>query len=279
VTETKRTDKPASKSDQAPITKPTRRYSRRSSSSQNSNYTSRGSSKSKSSSSSRQEAYKSSQGPVSQSSPSTAGKREGRERDRYRDYDKDRTGRPKKESISTHTPDSSTNSNLWKIINRFDLLINSTNSKAALIIAFNTFVLGGLLLKWADLLPIQPAYLNTAGIVALSAASLASIVSLVFTIMAITPYLESHDYHSDLYFKDIASLPKGDVYLERVNQMQSEILTKDLSFQIHVLASGLKKKFQCLKVATLAIFCAQIPAILILIVLKIIASFTASPAA
>ena len=40
---------------------------------------------------------------------------------------------------------------LWKVIGRIDSYMISTHNKAALLLAFNTFVIGGIILKWSDI--------------------------------------------------------------------------------------------------------------------------------
>ncbi|UCH96618.1 MAG: hypothetical protein JSV88_07145 [Candidatus Aminicenantes bacterium] len=168
--------------------------------------------------------------------------------------------------------DSVIQENLWKILNRFDHLIESTNTKSALIIAFNTFVFGGIVLKWEDLLPSTPLCLVIIGIISLAAAAISSAVSLWFTLHAIRPFLESHNYHSNVFFKDIAEYKKPGDYLEKVKEMFPDFLTQDLAYQIHILSQGMAKKFNCLKKASQAIFYAQIPALVLFMVVKIIAS-------
>jgi hypothetical protein len=162
--------------------------------------------------------------------------------------------------------------NLWKIIDRFDHLIETTNTKAALIIAFNTFVFGGIVLKWEDLLPSTPLFLVIIGIISLAAAAFSSGISLWFTLHAIRPFLESHNYHSNIFFRDIAEYKKPEGYLEKVKEMSPDFLTKDLVYQIHILSQGMSKKFNCLKKASQAIFYAQIPALALFMVVKIIES-------
>src|SRR5204862_7544080 len=39
----------------------------------------------------------------------------------------------------------------WKLIGRYDFYFGSVNTKAALLVAFNTFVAGAIVLKWDDI--------------------------------------------------------------------------------------------------------------------------------
>lgn len=139
---------------------------------------------------------------------------------------------------------------LWKIIHRHDRLIETTNAKAALSIAFNTFVFGGIVLKWRELLPDfnECPVLAICGILLLAIAALASIGSLYYTIYAVKPFLESNS-DSLLFFKDVAA-NDGDAYYEKVKEMSHDSLNKDLAYQIHILSRGMSEKFDRLKKAT-----------------------------
>src|SRR5687768_6211987 len=102
---------------------------------------------------------------------------------------------------------------LWKVVGRFDTYMGSTNTKAALLIAFNTFVPGSVALKWQDIERAFGTDHRSAFVLAsvfLVVALAASVVSLVFTFWAISPFLKSpkrpEKYHSDLFFCDVAEL-------------------------------------------------------------------------
>ncbi len=69
---------------------------------------------------------------------------------------------------------------LWKIIQRYDYYIGTTNAKAAIIATFNTFVFGAIVIKWQDLLPLFGAHRHAAILAGcfLAVAAIASLVSL-----------------------------------------------------------------------------------------------------
>ncbi len=79
-----------------------------------------------------------------------------------------------------------------KLIGRYDFYNGSVNTKAALLVAFNTFVGGGIVLKWKD---IHDAFGTEK--VAFILASLfllvlaASLVSLWFTFRSVNPFFGS----------------------------------------------------------------------------------------
>lgn len=160
---------------------------------------------------------------------------------------------------------------LWHIIRRFDHMIETTNSKAALIIAFNTFILGGIVLKWGELLPPNPLWLKIAGSIILAAAAGACVVSLFLTFRAIAPYLKSHNYRSNVFFKDIEKHQEPEEYHKEMKGLTQDHLTRDLSFQVHVISGGMSDKFRCLEKAVHAIFYAQLPALLLFVVVRFIA--------
>ena len=99
---------------------------------------------------------------------------------------------------------------LWSTIRRFDLILESTNSKSALIIAFNVFVLSGIVLSWGKILPDFKIhhYLSVICNVLLTIVSIASVFSLWFTFRAVDPFLKTYKsrrkYHSYLFFMDIS---------------------------------------------------------------------------
>ena len=178
---------------------------------------------------------------------------------------------------NSSSENSITRDALWNVTRRFDDFMGATNAKAALTIAFNTFVVSGIALKWKDILPSSMAHpcLASIGGVFLAAAAAASILSLIFTFISVNPFQQSHeissDYHSDIFFKHIAAHKKPELYLDKVKDMAADTLIKDLAFQIHILSKGVSKKFDYLKYATMTIICAQLPAIFLVVVIKLIA--------
>jgi hypothetical protein len=148
----------------------------------------------------------------------------------------------------------------FKVIARYDFYYGSVNTKAALLIAFDTFVVGGVALKWADL---QPAFNTRKELFIVECCLMlllvaASLVSLAFTFWAINPFLSSprmpNEYHSLIFFGDVKefSLEK---YYEEVQKLSDADLRRDLAYQAHTLAGGLSKKFANLWWATLFALC------------------------
>jgi Family of unknown function (DUF5706) len=155
---------------------------------------------------------------------------------------------------------------LWKVIGRYDFYMGSVNAKAAFLIAFNAFVITGIVLKWSDILQLYGTKYPFANLVAsilLAAVALASLVSLFFTFQAVNPFLKSpkdpRSYHSAVYFGHVAEYNDPEKYLSHVNELDAEKVVKDLAYQAHTLAKGTAGKFGWINWAIGAILYAEIP--------------------
>jgi hypothetical protein len=133
------------------------------------------------------------------------------------------------------------------IIDRYDTYIESTQSKSNMYLALNTAILGGIitLLTASGLTGISPAVIAILGV-----AALLSLVSLVITLWAITPYLKSASdkNNSVIFFQEVAD-SKYEHYHDRVDDISEKKLFGDLTCQAYSLATGLKKKYQKLMYA------------------------------
>lgn len=164
---------------------------------------------------------------------------------------------------------------LWRVIGRFDFYIGSTNAKAALLIAFNTFVAGGVLLKSVDIWNLFGDYKAPAALasIALLVAALAALVSLWFTFKVIRPYLDSerdpNKYHSMIFFNHVAEW-SSDRYCDELVKLDEACLEADLARQAHALAKGLRLKFEDMIFAVNAVIWVQLPALGIVVILLII---------
>jgi Family of unknown function (DUF5706) len=162
---------------------------------------------------------------------------------------------------------------LWKVIGRFDLYIGSTNAKAALLIAFNTFVTGSIALKGQEVRALfgshRVAY--ALAVLALLVAATASFVSMWLTFRVIRPYLDSPrsptQYHSAIFFNHVAEHDQPDQYQAAVSALDDAGRVKDLAAQAHAIARGLKAKFATMRRAIDTILYVQIPALGLVILL------------
>lgn len=165
---------------------------------------------------------------------------------------------------------------LWKVISRFDNYISTTNTKATVIVAFNTFIFSAIVLKWNDLLTpfgyhrIAAFITSTLLLIAASAA----LVSLAAVFAVINPFLKSPKnptkYHSKIFFGHVAEFEKPDDYHQCVRKNSDDELIEDLCMQAHILARGLDDKFKRMKMAVGTILFVQLPSLGLMILVKII---------
>lgn len=125
----------------------------------------------------------------------------------------------------------------WKIISRYDFYYGSVNTKAAVLIAFNTFVAGSLVLKWQDIQKLfegsHKAFFLLA-CVALLFSVAASLMSLWHTFQSVNPFLHSPSdlkkYHSLIFFNDVVKFNKEDYFAE-LQKLKDVDLNRDIVFQ------------------------------------------------
>jgi|GEM_PF-5727280 len=161
---------------------------------------------------------------------------------------------------------------LWKIVGRYDHYIATTNQKAAATIAYNTIIVGGLILKYRDMLGLfdqHPRAIHVAAILLVSIA-VCSLASLWCTFLMILPYLWSPaKADSVIFFGDVANHDTAEKYFDQINKVTEEQFTKDLSVQTFALATGVKKKFRWMRVGICLVLFVQIPLMAILLALKL----------
>ncbi|MCC5787427.1 MAG: hypothetical protein JJU33_12090 [Phycisphaerales bacterium] len=167
---------------------------------------------------------------------------------------------------------------LWKTIGRTDTYIGTTNAKAALIVAFDTFLLGGLLLKAGDILtPLKPTpWAHTTSLWLIAAIAVASVVSLWITISVAQPLLTTNkrpgDYHSRIFFGDIAEVKDPGAFVIQVRNADEDEMLNDLAQQVHIVSSIACTKFKRLRWATRVAVFTQIPVLLALLLVALFAT-------
>ncbi len=141
------------------------------------------------------------------------------------------------------------------IILRFDNYINAANTKGNFLLAFNTFLCGGIISNYKYLLEFVDCpsnyYLVNYCIIALF---IFSIITTFFIINAVYPFLKSGNssidkYHSHIFFNSVAEFKNGNKYYTSLNKQTAQEVDEDLANQSYHLAKGLKKKFRLLKYA------------------------------
>lgn len=143
---------------------------------------------------------------------------------------------------------------LIKTAQRIDFWINSTNTKAAFIVALNAICLTGFVAKWDDIIKLFEGYDGAKVLVAilLSLAAICSLASLILVFYVTAPFLksitgpksdENSEYKSDFYFGDIATHGSPNAYHQRIIGWHEDSVVRDLAFQIHTLSKAATSKF------------------------------------
>jgi Family of unknown function (DUF5706) len=147
---------------------------------------------------------------------------------------------------------------LWKVIGRFDYYIGTTNTKAAGLITFNTFVFSSVVLKFEELLPTgQPKWQIILSAASLAIAALSALISLLTIFRSLHPFTSSSendtDYRSSIFFAHIANLKTPAKYFAFIKKLTTNEFDKDLAVQAYSLSTALVSKFSSIQVATKAV--------------------------
>jgi uncharacterized membrane protein YuzA (DUF378 family) len=177
------------------------------------------------------------------------------------------TPTPQEEGKPLLCDKSDLNDTMWKIIGRYDTYMGSVNTKATLLIAFNTFLLGSVILKGQDVAAIFGSHSHAVMVVyaCLFIMSITSLLSMGYTFQAVTPFLDSPreptTYHSIIFFEHVAEHSDESKYHTAITGLTDGAIITDLSSQAHALARGLRSKFRHLRTAFRIILRGQLPAI------------------
>lgn len=141
---------------------------------------------------------------------------------------------------------------LFEIIKRYDLYINTTNSKIAIVLSYCMAFIGGLGFKLVDLVDKR---VHDCWWIALL---LASVVAVGITLCAahlaykaLMPQTPSgmavHETPSVIFFGDVANHPGGrDGYYQTVTNLSIDSINKDLAYQAFTLSKIADGKFKIL---------------------------------
>jgi hypothetical protein len=133
------------------------------------------------------------------------------------------------------------------VIRRYDGFTISTNFKASVIIAFNTLIVGSILIKFIDIVHASNiAWVKSIVSLLLFFLSMSSLISLFFVFRVIYPFFKAQSIKDEqqislIYFQSVSQLTSQD-YFNRLENSSYEDLIKDLAEQATILASGLNKK-------------------------------------
>jgi hypothetical protein len=172
---------------------------------------------------------------------------------------------------------------LWDVLRRFDHYVASTNAKGALLVAYNSFVAGALVLKWEDVATVvigSSQALKGLVIVLIIIVALATLIALSTVFGALVPYLASPKrvgkYHSHIYFEHVAERGDANDYLEAFSSATEQELMYDLGTQVHAVAQGLRRKFRLLRATVLVMFWGQLLPMALLLVVRVGVTLAAS---
>jgi len=137
--------------------------------------------------------------------------------------------------------------NKIKVIERFDKYYSEINNKGVFIMTINTFILGAFLIGYKDLIKFVCCCNIYLFNILVFIVLLSSIISMMFIITAIIPFLNSNK-KSFWFFNDIANRTKQE-FLNKIDTQTELELTEDINEQIYYLSIGLKKKHNKVTIA------------------------------
>ncbi|MEZ0181893.1 Pycsar system effector family protein [Flavobacterium oncorhynchi] len=128
------------------------------------------------------------------------------------------------------------------IIDRFDVYMESTQTKSNLYLALNTAILGGIITLAASSKPEDVTFFS---VFVLGCIAFLAVASITITLIAITPYLKSASDKSEsvVFFQDVRN-STFDQYENRIKEMSEKKFLKDLTCQAYSLAGGLQSKYK-----------------------------------
>lgn len=139
------------------------------------------------------------------------------------------------------------------IIQRYDNYISGSNVKANFLLAFNTFLTGGVIANYSKMIELITddcglRFLN----IDLFCLIVSSIATTVFVINAVFPYLISgnsskDNYHSHIFFNSVSDFESDKEYHDSLSKLTNDEFERDLAHQAYQLATGLKTKYNNLK--------------------------------
>jgi len=146
---------------------------------------------------------------------------------------------------------------LDKTLSRIDFYVNSINTKASFNMAFDTFIIGAIILRYSDIISnFKYPKLQYLVPLILLVISIGCFLSIYFVIRATNPYLKSGNepssYHSLLFFGSIAEM-ELDVFINNIKDIDDIRLQDDLVRQVHILSVGLSGKFSNISKSTFCI--------------------------
>ncbi len=162
-------------------------------------------------------------------------------------------------------PTNQPNDSLWEILKRYDFYVESSNTRATTIVAFDTFIFSGITLNWKAILP-PPSKNNDVvqyfAIALLSVAVISSLISLWKAFSVIDPFIRSANESGAERLQSFFCLGvpfyTPEKTIEHLQHLTKEELSKHLSRQVYDIGEALKMKFANLQVSVNAIVWGQL---------------------
>jgi len=139
------------------------------------------------------------------------------------------------------------------IIQRYDNSINGANTKGNFLIAFNTFLTGGIITSYSKISELVILTLGKTLIdILICILFILCVMAIILVIKAVYPFLKSGNssiekYHSHIFFNSVAEFQTDKTYNESLTKLTDEEFNSDLANQAFQLAYGLKKKYRFLE--------------------------------
>ena len=128
--------------------------------------------------------------------------------------------------------------NLKFILERYDHYIESVQSKSNLYITLNTFVLTGVVTLFAGFKNQLDGFMTIWLLIIIGI----SIVSLIYTLLALIPQTKKNGLDSVIFFGNVSEKNQQDEYYESIKDMDEETFKKDLAQQVQQVAKIVCKK-------------------------------------
>jgi len=163
---------------------------------------------------------------------------------------------------------------LNKKMSRFDFYINTTNTKASVIMAWNGIIIGTILLKYDIIMSLYPCVtlMNHIASIILIVIGVLSITSVAFAFQVIFPFLTSSaradNSKSLFFFGDVGNMTIEEYERAESNTSYKKIFS-DAVGQYHILAVGLRDKMKHMRRSIMAVFY-TICAIFLMLLLKVV---------
>jgi hypothetical protein len=146
---------------------------------------------------------------------------------------------------------------LFDVLDRFDFYINSSNTKASIILAWNGIVIGTVLLKYEEITRLFQgmSWAKNLSVIMLVLIGLSGVISNIFVFSVVFPFLKPTSKQSKrgvletesmLFFGSVAAIG-GEAYLKQIINTDADQMLADLTDQAATIAQALQSKMQLIR--------------------------------